>query len=456
MRISVFGAGYVGLVTAACLAELGNKVVCCDVNTSKIEKLREGILPIYEPGLDELVLRNQQDGRLSFVEDPSVATTVSDILIIAVGTPMQEGGQADLTHVMSVASSIGAAMTGFKVVVDKSTVPVGTAEQVAVQIRDQLATRLDVQASFTVVSNPEFLKEGVAIQDFMRPDRIIVGVDSDELGARGQALMQKLYAPFNRNHERTLYMSVRAAEFTKYAANAMLATRISFMNELANLSDQVGVDIEMVRKGIGSDPRIGFDFLYAGAGYGGSCLPKDVQALIQSGRQHGQEMQILRSVHYVNEHQKNILARKIFGRLGENLNGLTLAVWGLSFKPETDDVREAPSRSLIAQLLRHGATVHAFDPVASVEFQRAIQRDLADKPHLLTRIQYAANGMIATEQAHALVIVTEWKAFKSPDWERVKTQLQSPLIFDGRNLFDPTVLRSLGIEYHSIGRTNIH
>jgi UDPglucose 6-dehydrogenase len=456
MRISVFGAGYVGLVTAACLAELGNKVICCDVDSSKIVKLLQGVMPIYEPGLDELVLRNQQDGRLSFVTDPSIATVASEILIIAVGTPMREDGQADLTYVMSVADAIGAAMTGFKVVVDKSTVPVGTAEQVAIQIRKQLASRLNVQASFTVVSNPEFLKEGVAIQDFMRPDRIIVGVDGDELGAQGRAMMQKLYAPFNRNHERTLYMSVRAAEFTKYAANAMLATRISFMNELANLADQVGVDIEMVRKGIGSDPRIGFDFLYAGTGYGGSCFPKDVQALIQSGQQQGHDMHILKSVHAVNEHQKTILARKIFRRLGENLSGQTLAVWGLSFKPGTDDVREAPSRSLIAQLLRHGAKIQAFDPVASDEFQRAIELDLADEPHLLAGIQYVNKAMDAIEKAHALVIVTEWKAFKSPDWELVKDQLLSPIIFDGRNLFEPTALHAQGLEYHGIGRTHIH
>jgi UDPglucose 6-dehydrogenase len=456
MRISVFGAGYVGLVTAACLAELGNKVICCDVDSSKIEKLLQGVMPIYEPGLDELVLRNQQGGRLSFVTDPSIATVASEILIIAVGTPMREDGQADLTYVMSVADAIGAAMTGFKVVVDKSTVPVGTAEQVAIQIRKQLASRLDVRASFTVVSNPEFLKEGVAIQDFMRPDRIIVGVGSDQLGAQGRAMMQKLYAPFNRNHERTLCMSVRAAEFTKYAANAMLATRISFMNELANLADQVDVDIEMVRKGIGSDPRIGFDFLYAGTGYGGSCFPKDVQALIQSGQQQGQDMHILKSVHAVNEHQKTILARKIFRRLGENLNGQTLAVWGLSFKPGTDDVREAPSRSLIAQLLRHGAKIQAFDPVASDEFQRALELDLADEPHLLAGIRYVNKAMDAIEKAHALVIVTEWKAFKSPDWELVKDRLLSPIIFDGRNLFEPTALHAQGLEYHGIGRTHIH
>lgn len=456
MKISVFGAGYVGLVTAACLAELGNKVICCDVDFSKIEKLIQGVMPIYEPGLDELVLQNQQDGRLSFVGDPSIATVASEILIIAVGTPMRGDGQADLTYVMSVADSIGAAMTGFKVVVDKSTVPVGAAEQVTLQINTQLAKRPSIEASFTVVSNPEFLKEGVAIQDFMRPDRIIVGVDSDELGAKGRAIMQKLYAPFNRNHDRTLYMSVRAAEFTKYAANAMLATRISFMNELANLADQVGVDIEMVRKGIGSDPRIGFDFLYAGTGYGGSCFPKDVQALIQSGKQHGQDMHILTSVHAVNEGQKTILARKIFRRLGENLNNQTLAVWGLSFKPGTDDVREAPSRALIAQLLRHGAKIQAFDPVASDEFQRALELDLADAPHLLQSVQYANKAMDALQNAHALVIVTEWKAFKSPDWEMVKDQLLSPIIFDGRNLFEPTALHAQGLEYHGIGRAQVN
>lgn len=456
MKISVFGAGYVGLVTAACLAELGNKVICCDVDSSKIAKLIKGVMPIYEPGLGELVLRNQQDGRLSFVADPSIATVSSEILIIAVGTPMRGDGQADLTYVMSVADSIGAAMTGFKVVVDKSTVPVGTAEQVTLQINAQLKKRPGIQGSFTLVSNPEFLKEGVAIQDFMRPDRIIVGVDSDELGAEGRAMMQKLYAPFNRNHERTLYMSVRAAEFTKYAANAMLATRISFMNELANLADQVGVDIEMVRKGIGSDPRIGFDFLYAGTGYGGSCFPKDIQALIQSGRQQGEDMCILKSVHAVNEHQKTILARKIWRRLGNNLSGYTFAVWGLSFKPGTDDVREAPSRSLIAQLLRHGAKIQAFDPAASDEFQRALELDLADEPHLLAGIEYVNKAMDAIEKAHALVIVTEWKAFKSPDWELVKERLLCPIIFDGRNLFEPTALHAQGLEYYGIGRTNIH
>jgi UDPglucose 6-dehydrogenase len=358
--------------------------------------------------------------------------------------------------VMSVADSIGSLMKGFKVVVNKSTVPVGTSKKVAVRIGDLLASRVNVQTSFTVVSNPEFLKEGVAIQDFMRPDRIILGVDGDELGAKGKAMMQELYAPLNRNHERLLYMSVREAEFTKYAANAMLATRISFMNELANLADKVGVDIEMVRKGIGSDPRIGFDFLYAGTGYGGSCFPKDVQALIQSGQQHDQDMHILKSVHAVNENQKTILARKIVHRFGENLSGQTLAVWGLSFKPGTDDVREAPSRSLVGQLLRHGARIKAFDPVASIEFHRALELDLVDEPHLLNRIQYVNTAIDAIEKAHALVIVTEWKVFKSPDWGLVKQRLINPIVFDGRNLFEPTVLHFQGFEYFGIGRSYIN
>jgi UDPglucose 6-dehydrogenase len=454
MKISVFGAGYVGLVTAACLAELGNIVMCCDIDSAKIEKLRNGIMPIYEPGLDGLILRNQQDGRLLFHSDLSQATSASEILIIAVGTPMLDDGNADLSAVLSVAGSIGASMTGFKVIVNKSTVPVGTAEKVALEISHQLSSRLAAQASFTVISNPEFLKEGVAIQDFMRPDRIILGVDNDKLGARGQVLLQKLYTPFNRNHERIIYMTVRAAEFSKYASNAMLATRISFMNELANLADLMGVDIEMVRKGIGSDPRIGFDFLYAGTGYGGSCFPKDVQALIQAGQQHGQAMQILRSVHSVNERQKTILARKIFDYFGTDLSNQTLAVWGLSFKPGTDDVREAPSRKLIAELLRRGATIQAYDPVATAEFQRAIELDLANEPHVLKRIFYASKPMDAIEKAHALVIVTEWAAFKNPDWDCIKDQLLSPIIFDGRNLFEPSALHAQGISYYGIGRIN--
>ena len=456
MNISVFGAGYVGLVTAACLAELGNRVVICDLDTVKIEQLMRGAMPIYEPGLDECVFRNRQEGRLSFVDCPSVATSTSDILIIAVGTPMLEDGQADLTHVLSVASSIGAAMNGFKVIVNKSTVPVGTAEQVAVQIKSQLATRLDALASFTVVSNPEFLKEGSAITDFMRPDRIIVGVDGDDLGIRGRTLMQKLYEPFNRNHERTLYMPVRAAELTKYAANAMLATRISFMNELANLADLLAVDIDMVRKGVGSDPRIGFDFLYAGAGYGGSCFPKDVRALIHTGCEWGLDMQVLRSVHAANEFQKTMIAKKIVRRVGADLSGQRFAVWGLAFKPGTDDVREAPSRHLIAELLRRGASIHAFDPVASVKFHLALQVDLADEPHLWSKIQYAGRAIDALDQAHALVIVTEWGAFKSPDWDVVKDKLLFPLVFDGRNIFEPTAMHLCGIEYHGIGRTNIN
>ncbi|WP_343585260.1 UDP-glucose/GDP-mannose dehydrogenase family protein, partial [Herbaspirillum sp.] len=375
-----------------------------------------------------------------------------DIQFIAVGTPPDEDGSADLQYVLAAARNIGRHMDGFKVVVDKSTVPVGTADRVKAAIAEEL-TKRGKNADFSVVSNPEFLKEGAAVEDFMRPDRIVIGHDQSPEGQRAYTLMKKLYAPFNRNHERTFWMDVRSAEFTKYAANAMLATRISFMNELANLADKVGADIEAVRHGIGSDPRIGHSFLYAGCGYGGSCFPKDVQALERTARDYGQDLLILRAVEQVNDFQKHVLGKKVVTRFGEDLAGKHFAIWGLAFKPNTDDMREASSRVLVGELVRRGATVAVYDPVAMKEAERVFKLDFADAPALLDRISFAANPMAALGDADALAIVTEWKAFRSPDFERVKAALKNPVIFDGRNLFEPQLMADSGIEYHGIGRS---
>ncbi|AKZ64799.1 UDP-glucose 6-dehydrogenase [Herbaspirillum hiltneri N3] len=453
MKITIIGTGYVGLVTGACLAELGNDVFCLDVDQSKVDILNNGGIPIHEPGLEDVVARNRAAGRLKFSTDLAASVAHGDVQFIAVGTPPDEDGSADLQYVLAAARNIGKHMTGFKVIVDKSTVPVGTAGKVSAAIAQELQQRGNTGATFSVVSNPEFLKEGAAVEDFMRPDRIVIGHDSTAEGLQAYAAMKKLYAPFNRNHERTYWMDVRSAEFTKYAANAMLATRISFMNELANLADQVGADIEAVRHGIGSDPRIGHSFLYAGCGYGGSCFPKDVQALERTARAYGQELHILRAVEQVNNNQKHVLGKKVVARFGENLQGRHFAIWGLAFKPNTDDMREASSRVLLGELIARGATVAVFDPVAMKEAKRVLALDFNSDESILSRIRFSESPMDALQDADALAIVTEWKAFRSPDFEQLKSKLKAPVIFDGRNLFEPQVMADASIEYHGIGRS---
>ncbi|WP_153099698.1 UDP-glucose dehydrogenase family protein [Paraburkholderia hayleyella] len=455
MKISIIGTGYVGLVTGACLAEIGNDVFCVDVDSRKIDILNNGGVPIHEPGLQEIIARTRAAGRITFSTDIKASVAHGDVQFIAVGTPPDEDGSADLQYVLEAARNIGRYMDSFKVIVDKSTVPVGTAQRVRAVVEEELARRglaNSPQHRFSVVSNPEFLKEGAAVEDFMRPDRIVLGSDNDETGMRARERMKRLYAPFNRNHERMLYMDVRSAEFTKYAANAMLATRISFMNEMANLADRVGADIEAVRRGIGSDPRIGYHFLYAGCGYGGSCFPKDVEALIRTAGEMGQNLRILEAVEAVNHEQKETLVNKIVARLGDDLTGRTFAVWGLAFKPNTDDMREAPSRRVITQLLERGASVRAYDPVALDEARRVLALDLADEPQQLARLHFAGTQDETLTGSDALVIVTEWTEFKSPDFAHMKSVLKSPLIFDGRNLYEPDAMAELGIDYHSIGR----
>ncbi|MCG2585579.1 UDP-glucose/GDP-mannose dehydrogenase family protein [Massilia sp. TS11] len=450
MKITIIGTGYVGLVTGACLAELGNNVFCLDVDANKIAILNNGGIPIHEPGLEEIVARNRAAGRLQFSTDVEAAVAHGQLQFIAVGTPPDEDGSADLQYVLAAARNIGKYMNDFKVVIDKSTVPVGTADRVQAAIAGELAAR-GVALDFAVVSNPEFLKEGAAVEDFMRPDRIVIGHDQSPAGLKARDLMKKLYAPFNRNHERTYWMDIRSAEFTKYAANAMLATRISFMNELANLADHVGADIEAVRHGIGSDPRIGHSFLYAGAGYGGSCFPKDVQALERTARQYDQELLILRAVEAVNDRQKQVLGQKVVGQFGPDLRGKHFAVWGLAFKPNTDDMREAPSRVLIRDLLERGASVAAYDPVAMREAERVLALDLS--PELRARLRFASSPLDTCDGADALIIVTEWKAFRSPDFEAIKARLKQPVVFDGRNLFEPAVMLEAGFDYFGIGRS---
>jgi UDPglucose 6-dehydrogenase len=439
MKVTVIGTGYVGLVSGTCLAEVGNDVLCLDVDAEKIRILNEGGIPIYEPGLEAMVARNKAAGRLRFTTSVEEAVAHGTLQFIAVGTPPDEDGSADLQYVVAAARSIGRHMSSYKVVVDKSTVPVGTADKVRAAIAEELKTR-GAAIEYGVVSNPEFLKEGAAVEDFMKPDRIVVGVDDP----RATELMRQLYAPFQRNHERLIVMDVRSAELTKYAANAMLATRISFMNELANLAEKLGADIELVRRGIGSDPRIGFHFLYPGCGYGGSCFPKDVQALARTARDAGQDLKVLQAVEDANEDQKRVLTRKIVARLGEDLSGKTFALWGLAFKPNTDDMREAPSRVLAADLLDRGARIQAYDPVAMHEARRVF----GDQP----RLSYAESPMAALEGADALAIVTEWKEFRSPDFDLIKAKLKSGVIFDGRNLYEPAHPRAAGLEYHAIGR----
>ena len=450
MKITIIGTGYVGLVTGACLAELGNDVFCLDVDDKKIAMLNAGGIPIHEPGLEEVVARNRAAGRLQFSTDVAASVAHGTLQFIAVGTPPDEDGSADLQYVLAAARNIGRHMTGFKVIIDKSTVPVGTADRVAAALDHEIAAR-GAEASFSVVSNPEFLKEGAAVDDFMRPDRIVIGHDDSADGHKAHEMMKLLYAPFTRNHDRIHWMDVRSAEFTKYAANAMLATRISFMNELSLLADRVGVDIEAVRHGIGSDPRIGHSFLYAGAGYGGSCFPKDVQALERTARQYDQDLLILRAVEAVNERQKQVLGKKVVTRFGDDLTGRHFAVWGLAFKPNTDDMRAAPSRVVLRELVERGATLAVYDPVAMDEAQRVLALDLPAQQ--LARIRFAASPMAALDGADALVIITEWKAFRSPDFDRIKAALKTPVIFDGRNLFEPRQMAEHGIEYHGIGRS---
>jgi len=439
MKITVVGTGYVGLVSGACLADVGNDVLCLDLDADKIRVLEEGGIPIHEPGLLEIVRRNVAAGRLAFTTDVEYAARYGTMQFIAVGTPPDEDGSADLKYVLAAARSIGRHMDGYRVVVDKSTVPVGTGDQVRQAIAAELAAR-GAELPFSIVSNPEFLKEGAAVDDFMRPDRIIVGAEDE----RAIELMRELYGPFQRNHEKLLVMDVKSAELTKYAANAMLATRISFMNELANLAETLGADIELVRQGIGSDPRIGWHFLYAGCGYGGSCFPKDVKALVSTGQDRGHDLLILNAVEKANEAQKLRLVDKIVARFGEDLTGFRFALWGLAFKPDTDDMRDAPSRVVLNELFRRGATVVAYDPVAMAEARRIF----GDEP----RLAYVERPMDALAGADALVIVTEWKEFRSPEFARIARELGYPVVFDGRNMYDPAVMRRAGLEYHGIGR----
>ena len=452
MKITIVGTGYVGLVTGACLAEVGNDVMCLDLDARKIQILMDGDIPIHEPGLLEIVRRNHAEGRLQFTTDVQKAVAHGEIQFIAVGTPPDEDGSADLQYVTAAARNIGKYMTGFKVVVDKSTVPVGTADKVSAAMAEELKARGE-QIPYTVVSNPEFLKEGAAVEDFMRPDRIVVGVADTPEGERAKRMMTALYGPFQRNHDRTMFMDVKSAELTKYAANAMLATRISFMNELANLAEVLGADIELVRRGIGSDPRIGYSFLYPGCGYGGSCFPKDVQALIRTANQAGRELKVLNAVEEANDRQKYVLVDKVVARFGENLQGKTFAIWGLAFKPETDDMREASSRTIIRELVKRGATVKAYDPVAMPEASRVFPMDLNDIEGGLQRVTLVDHKQQALEGADALLIVTEWKAFRSPDFTGIKALLKHPVIIDGRNLYDPRLLADYGVEYQAIGRT---
>ncbi|WP_434634361.1 UDP-glucose dehydrogenase family protein [Chromobacterium sp. CV08] len=439
MKVTVIGSGYVGLVTGTCLAETGYQVCCLDVDPRKIEILQSGGIPIFEPGLEDMVKRNVAAGRLHFTTDVAESVAFGEVQFIAVGTPPDEDGSADLQYVLAAARNIARHMTAYRVVVDKSTVPVGTADKVRAAIEDELALR-GAEIPFSVVSNPEFLKEGAAIDDFMRPDRVVIGVDDE----RAADIMRRLYKPFQRNHERVLLMDVRSAELSKYAANAMLATRISFMNELANLAETMGADIEQVRLGIGSDPRIGYHFLYPGVGYGGSCFPKDVKALVQTAKENGHTLRVLAAVEEANDAQKLRLVEKVTARFGEDLSGRRFALWGLAFKPNTDDMREAPSRVVVDELSRRGAEIVAYDPVAVREARRVMGDN--------ARLSFADDMMSALDGADALLIVTEWKMFRAPDFDRIRSSLKQPLIIDGRNMYDPVWLREQGFDYLAIGR----
>ena len=440
MKITVIGSGYVGLVTGACLADFGNQVLCLDIDANKIKILQEGGIPIHEPGLLEIVKKNVAAGRLKFTANIEESVDWGKIQFIAVGTPPNEDGSADLKYVLDTAKNIAKYMVDYKVVVNKSTVPVGTGDRVRSAMSEELAKRA-VDLQFSIVSNPEFLKEGTAVEDFMRPDRIIIGSDDES----ASTLMKSLYAPFVRNHNRIIHMDIKSAELTKYAANCMLATRISFMNELANLADKLGADIEQVRIGIGADPRIGYHFLYAGSGYGGSCFPKDIKALIRTASSMNQVMNVLSAVEVTNNKQKFVMLEKIKSKFGTNLTGMKFALWGLSFKPGTDDMREAPSRVIIEGLLDMDATVTAYDPVAMSESKRIYGDDI--------RLSYADSAAQALEAADALVIITEWKEFRAPDFNQIAASLKTPVIFDGRNMYIPSQVKEAGLEYFAIGRS---
>lgn len=443
MKLTIIGTGYVGLVTGACFAEMGNTVTCVDVDAGKIERLKQGILPIYEPGLEPIVINNHKEGRLRFTTSLPEAMADNNIYFIAVGTPPQEDGSADLKHVLAVAREIGRHLNSYSVIVDKSTVPVGTAEKVAAAISEELKKR-KADVPFDVVSNPEFLKEGDAVADFMRPDRIVIGCNTDKV----RDIMRDLYAPFMRSHERILFMGVRAAEMTKYAANAMLATKISFMNEIANLCDRMGVDVESVRNGIGSDSRIGYSFIYPGAGYGGSCFPKDVKAIIHMAAEAGFEPKVLEAVEARNQDQKHVLFAKITARYGKSLKGLNFGLWGLAFKPGTDDMREAPSVVLLNELIGAGATVRAYDPVA----MNVARQELPAAWFKDGKLQLAEHQYDALKGVDALVLVTEWKPFRYPDFDLMKRIMKGAMIFDGRNQYEPKHVRDAGFEYTGIGR----
>ena len=439
MKITIFGSGYVGLVTGACFAEVGNDVLCVDIDQKKIDSLKEGQIPIHEPGLDEIVAENIKAGRLRFTTDIREGVNFGLYQIIAVGTPPDEDGSADLRYVLSVAGSIGTFMNEYRIVINKSTVPVGTADRVKEKITAVLAER-KADIDFDVVSNPEFLKEGDAVNDFMKPERIVIGVDNP----RTKELLRFLYSPFNRSSDRFIAMDVRSAELTKYAANAMLATKISFMNEIANIAERVGADVEAVRKGIGSDSRIGFSFIYPGVGYGGSCFPKDVRALERTAHQHGYHSRILQAVEAVNNDQKSSIVRKIKEHFSDDIAGQVFAIWGLSFKPNTDDMREAPSRTVIDELLEGGARVRVYDPVAMDE----VKRIYGDREEIV----YALNQEDAVKGSNALVVLTEWLVFRSPDFEMIKRDLSHPVIFDGRNIYSPDFMEQFGFTYYSMGR----
>jgi UDPglucose 6-dehydrogenase len=439
MKITIFGTGYVGLVTGTCLADVGHQVLCMDVDQNKIDNLKNGIIPIYEPGLEPIVTNNFKAGRLQFTTDVEEAVAHGEVQFIAVGTPPDEDGSADLQYVTAVARSIAEHMEGYKVVVDKSTVPVGTADRVKAVILETLKSR-GVDIPFSVVSNPEFLKEGAAVDDFMKPDRIVIGTDSD----KAKELLRQTYAPFNRNHDRMVYMDIRSAELTKYAANALLATKISFMNEMANLAERLGADIESVRKGIGSDPRIGYHFIYPGCGYGGSCFPKDVQALERTATKVGYDSKILKAVEQTNYAQKEVLFEKIKKHFHGDLQGKTVALWGLAFKPNTDDMREAPSRVIMEMLWNAGAKVQAYDPEAMKETQRIYGAT--------DNLELCGTKEQALKNADCLAIVTEWKEFRSPDFDNIQQQLKSPVIFDGRNLYEPKDMEAAGFVYYAMGR----
>ncbi len=442
MKVTIYGSGYVGLVTGSLLADVGNDVLCVDVDETKVANLKKGIVPIFEPGLDDVIKRNVAAERLDFTTDMDMAVAHSEVQFIAVGTPPDEDGSADMQYVAAVAKTIAERMTDQKIIVTKSTVPVGTGDMVE-QVVDKGQKQRGVEIHYAVISNPEFLKEGAAIDDFMKPDRIVVGTDDEH----ARDVMRELYAPFCRNHDKIVFMNRRSSELTKYAANSLLATKISFMNELSNIADRVGADIEDVRHGIGSDPRIGYHFIYPGCGYGGSCFPKDVKALVQTSKQHGYEAELLAAVDSVNDQQKHVLFAKLMQHFDDDIQGRTFAVWGLSFKPNTDDLREAPSRILIESILAHGGKVRAYDPVAMSEMRHFYPDE--------KRIELLGTAQDTVVDADALLICTEWSEFRSPNWEAMKKGLKQPLVIDGRNLYDPEVMRTNGFMYDCIGRPGV-